>query len=131
MSTLRTKSDLSIVAAEFLNMHSHYSSVIHCAYYSCFQRMKYTWLDVMGKSEQDLRDLQTGSGQGTHEVLINQIKHYLKSKSQDHSVFNKQIIELKRLRVAADYKHILIDQATSEESIKLSRTLLKILENSI
>jgi uncharacterized protein (UPF0332 family) len=131
MSNLKTKSDLSLVAAEFLNAHSHYSSVIHCAYYSCFQHMRYTWLDVLGNSEQDLRNLRKGTNQGTHEVLINQIKKHVNSKSEDDVTFNKMILELKRLRMKADYSNKLIDKAISDESIKLSKSLLKILENCI
>lgn len=126
---LKNKSELNLGAAELLHQNTYYSSVVHCAYYSCIQLMKHTWLNAMGRSENDLRNLNNISSQGSHEVLINQIKIFIQSKSQNGRVFNRDILQLKRLRVIADYEEILIDFKKSNESILLSKSALNILKN--
>ena len=131
MRHLKNKSELNLGAAELLHQYSYYSSVIHCAYYSCIQLMKHTWLNSMGKSDNDLRNLNNSSSQGSHEVLINQIKIFIQSKSQNGRVFNRDILQLKRLRVNADYDEILIDSKKSNESLILSKSSLNILKKCI
>jgi len=131
MRHLKNKSELNLGAAELLHQYSYYSSVVHCAYYSCIQLMKYTWLNSMGKSDNDLRNLNNSSSQGSHEVLINQIKIFIQSKSQNGRVFNRDILQLKRLRVNADYDEILIDSKKSNDSLILSKSSLNILKKCI
>jgi uncharacterized protein (UPF0332 family) len=131
MRHLKNKSELNLGAAELLHQYSYYSSVVHCAYYSCIQLMKHTWLNSMGKSDNDLRNLNNSSSQGSHEVLINQIKIFIQSKSQNGRVCNRDILQLKRLRVNADYDEILIDSKKSNESLILSKSSLNILKKCI
>jgi len=131
MRHLKNKSELNLGAAELLQQYSYYSSVVHCAYYSCIQLMKHTWLNSMGKSDNDLRNLNNSSSQGSHEVLINQIKIFIQSKSQNGRVFNRDILQLKRLRVNADYDEILIDSKKSNDSLILSKSSLNILKKCI
>lgn len=85
----------------------------------------------MGKSEQELRVLNNSSNQGSHEVLINQIKSYVKSKSQNDRAFYNDILQLKRLRVNADYDDISIDYTISNQSISLSKSSISILKKCI
>jgi hypothetical protein len=131
MRHLKNKSELNLGAAELLHQYSYYSSVVHCAYYSCIQLMKHTWLNSMGKSDNALRNLNNSSSQGSHEVLINQIKIFIQSKSQNGRVFNRDILQLKRLRVNADYDEILIDSKKSNDSLILSKSSLNILKKCI
>ena len=131
MRHLKNKSELNLGAAELLHQYSYYSSVVHCAYYSCIQLMKHTWLNSMGKSDNDLRNLNNSSSQGSHEVLINQIKIFIQSKSQNGRVFNRDILQLKRLRVNADYDEILIDSKKSNESLILSKSSLNFLKKCV
>jgi uncharacterized protein (UPF0332 family) len=131
MGQLKNKSELNLSAAELLHKQSYYPSVVHCAYYSCVQLMKHTWLTSMGKTNNDLKALNTNSKDGSHEILINQIKAFVKSKSQDDRVFYRDILILKRLRVNSDYDDILIDYSISGESIRLSKLTQKILKKSI
>jgi uncharacterized protein (UPF0332 family) len=128
MGHLKNKSEMNLCAAEFLHKQSYYPSVVHCAYYSCIQLMKHIWLDSMGKSEGDLRVLNNNSKEGSHEVLINQIKNFVKNKSQNDRDFNRDILQLKRLRVKADYDDALIDSTNSNESISLSKSTQRILK---
>jgi hypothetical protein len=131
MRHLKNKSELNLGAAELLHQYSYYSSVVHCAYYSCIQLMKHTWLNSMGKSDNALRNLNNSSSQGSHEVLINQIKIFIQSKSQNGRVFNRDILQLKRLRVNADYDEILIDSKKSNDSLILSKSSLNILKKNV
>jgi uncharacterized protein (UPF0332 family) len=127
MGHLKNKSELNLDAAELLHNQSFYPSVVHCAYYSCFQLMKHVWLNSMGKSEDDLRTLNNNSRQGSHDVLINQIKLFAQGKSQNDRELYRDILQLKRLRVDADYKEVSIDSAKSNEAIVLSKAALNIL----
>jgi hypothetical protein len=94
MGHLKNKSELNLGAAELLHQYSYYSSVVHCAYYSCIQLMKHTWLNSMGKSDNDLRNLKPLSAQENLKKsnkfgfmkdcsYINDIEKYLKDKSYD------------------------------------------------
>lgn len=131
MEHLKNKSEINLSAAELLHEKSYYPSVVHCAYYSCFQLMKHTWLNSMGKSEQDLKVLNNSFNKGSHEVLINQIKSFIQSKSQNDRDFNRDILQLKRLRVNADYNDFSIDFTKSNQSISLSKSTLSILKKCI
>ena len=131
MGQLKNKSDINIRAAELLHKQSYYPSVVHCAYYSCIQFMKHIWLTEMNKTEEDLRQLNQNSTDGSHEVLINEIKKNLTMQKLDSSsrVFYKDILQLKRLRVNADYDDLQIDSTISNNSITLSKSVLKNLKN--
>lgn len=131
MEHLKSKSEINLSAAELLHEHSHYPSVIHCAYYSCIQLMKHAWLNTMGKTEEDLRGLNSRTREGSHEVLINQMKIFIKSRSREDRDFNRTILELKRLRVDADYLEVSIDSTKSDQSIHLSKSLLNILKKCL
>ena len=85
----------------------------------------------MGKSEQDLKVINNSSNKGSHEVLINQIKSFVQSKSQNDRAFYNDILQLKRLRVNADYDDISIDYTKSNQSISLSKSSLSILKKCI
>lgn len=131
MGHLKNKSELNLGAAELLHQQSYYPSVVHCAYYSCIQLMKHIWLNSMGKTEQDLKVLNNSNNQGSHEILINQLKSFIQSKSQNDRDFNRDILILKRLRVNADYDDISIDYTKSNQSISLSKATLSILKKCI
>src|SRR5690606_28722094 len=103
MGHLKNKSEINLVAAELLNKQYLYPAVVHCAYYSCLQLMRHIWINQMGKSLQELGVLTRNSRDGSHEVLINQIKMFLKSLSLDDRSFNNSITQLKKLRIKADY----------------------------
>lgn len=127
MTQLKNKSDINLIAAELLHKQSYYPSVVHCAYYSCVQLMKHTWLYIMKKSNEDLINLSNHTSEGSHELLINQIRSFIKANSQDDRTFNRDILQLKRLRVRADYEDLMIDYEISEKSITLSKSTQKIL----
>ncbi|NDP28285.1 MAG: hypothetical protein GZ087_12790 [Flavobacterium sp.] len=131
MSSLRNKSDINIAAAEHLDGKSIYPPVAHCAYYSCYQFMKHIWLFSMNKTDNDLALLTKNTTEGSHEVLINQITKYLKSKNQDTRSFNTEIVSLKKLRHKSDYDNIEIGSEISANAIKLSKSSLVVLKKCL
>ena len=127
MSHLKNKSTTNLYAAKVLHQKTLFSSVIHCAYYSCFQLMKHTWLHFMRKTENDLSHFNKGS----HEFLINQTTNFLANHSKNHRNFRQNIYNLKRLRLKADYEDSAIDFQTSKKAINLSIVTQQILNKCI
>lgn len=130
MRHLQNKSEINFDAAEHLDSESIYSPVAHCAYYSCYQFMKHIWLNIMNKTENDLALLTKSTTEGSHEVLINQIVRYLKTKNQDIRGFNTEIVSLKKLRHKSDYDNVEIGSEISANAIKLSKSSLVVLKNA-
>lgn len=128
MRHLQNKSEINFDAAEHLDSKSIYSPVAHCAYYSCYQFMKHIWLNIMNKTENDLTLLTRSTTEGSHEVLINQIVKFLKTKNQDTRSFNTEIVSLKKLRHKSDYDNIEIGSEISSNAIKLSKSSLVVLK---
>lgn len=83
MSYLKNKSEINYAAAVLLQKQSLYPSVIHCAYYSCFQLMKHLLITNLGKSESDISNEVRNTSDGSHEVMINNILNHLKSQNKD------------------------------------------------
>ena len=131
MKHLQNKSEINISAAEHLDSNSIYPPVPHCAYYSCYQFMKHIWLNSMNKTENDLVLLTRNTTEGSHEVLINQIVKYLRTKNQDVRSFNTEIVSLKKLRHKSDYNNVEIGSEISANAIKLSKSSLVVLKKCL
>ena len=134
MSDLLNKSDINIEASKLLDEKNLYSSVAHCAYYACYQRLKHIWLYKFHKSEDELDALgRTKPHSGSHEILINQIVLWIQesskvNKSDDYRVLNSTILQLKRLRIKADYEDSIFDSSKSRKAIELSNDIIPILK---
>jgi hypothetical protein len=132
MSYLKNKSEINFASAELLHTKNYYPAVVHCSYYSCIQLMKHIWLHKMNKTEDELSQLNRNSVETSHQVLINQIGSFLKSKnSVAFRDFNNTIGQLKKIRNDADYKDIQIDFAASVSSISLSKESLNALNKCL
>lgn len=132
MSHLKNKSEINFAAAELLHKQNFYPSVVHCSYYSCIQLMKHIWLHKMNNTEDELSHLNRNSVDTSHQVLINQIGSFLKSKNAvAFRDFNNTIGQLKKIRNDADYKDIQIDYNTSNSSISLSKESLNALNKCL
>ncbi|GAB6395588.1 MAG: hypothetical protein MdMp024_1900 [Bacteroidales bacterium] len=111
-------------AAQLLHDKNLYPAVAHGAYYSCFQLMKHIWLHTMGKTEDELT-----SRNDSHAFLINEVGNYKKRYGKhDGNKFNNKIVQLKRLRVKADYEDKLFDYTDSSNSLFLSNDIIPILK---
>ncbi|MBN2764907.1 MAG: hypothetical protein JXR27_00935 [Paludibacteraceae bacterium] len=133
MSSLSNKSEINATAAKLLNDKGLYSSVAHCAYYACYQKIKHIWLHKQGKTDLELETLGRSKPRtGSHEVLINEIGAFIKNSGsknfiEDFRVYNNNILQLKRLRTKADYEDTLFDSSSSSKSLTLSNEILPVL----
>ncbi len=131
MSDLKNKSVINRASADLLHKNYLYPSVVHCAYYSCIQLMKHILIITLKKTELELASESRNSNEGSHELMINLINGHLKDNKGDWKVFNTNINQLKKLRVKADYENVSIDISKSNDSMKLSDTILAHLRSNI
>lgn len=118
-----------IASAELAHQNYYYPAVGHSSYYSCFLLLKHIWIYSMQKTQTEL-ELKCSSGKiGSHEFLINEIGKYIKNLSnKDFRAFNTNIIQLKKLRVTADYDDSVFDSSKSSSALQLSKEILPILK---
>lgn len=113
MAKIKQKSDFNIDAAYKLIKQALYAPSVHCAYYSCFQLLKYTIKEFFGTDydtqSEEIRD--SNPKQSTHTYVINYIGREL-AKLTDLKTsrgFKRKINDLKQFRVESDYHNIEID----------------------
>ncbi|MEA4968076.1 MAG: HEPN domain-containing protein [Bacteroidaceae bacterium] len=135
MRSLQSKAEINLDSAEVLHTKGYYPSVAHCSYYSCFQLVRHIWLNSLGKTESELKQLiasfkdNKAVEKGSHDVLINQITTHIKLNNEgDFRVFNNNIGQLKRLRHSADYDDVGFSFQESEKSIYLSKLIRPVLK---
>jgi hypothetical protein len=125
MSVLKNKSDESYIAAKLLIDNKHFSSSVHCSYYSCIQLMKYILIDLEGKTEDDLLAEQQLNKEHSHEYLINYFIKLLQQNGVYKTYRNSigELPKLKVLRVKADYKAINIIEEEAIQAHSLSKKI--------
>ena len=133
-SQLQNKSDMNLDSAKFLHDKAYYPPVAHCSYYACYQQIKHIWLHTLNKSEKDLDALcQQNFRKGSHEVLINQIVRFIKNSSNpnntaDSRIINNELLQLKKIRVKADYEDKIFDSTDSSKSLTLTSKIIPVLK---
>lgn len=132
-SQLKNKSEIFAMAAEESHKHYYYPAVAHSAYYCCYQLIKHIWLYSMKKTDEELYQNTSNSKEGSHEVLIRIIGNYIKNSNKRNSTedfrnYNTKILELKRLRIKADYKDTVFNSEDSSKSLSLSNDIIPILK---
>ena len=133
MSYLQNKSNIFNDAAKLLHEKCWYPAVAHGAYYSCYQLSKHIWLHKMKKTQRELDILCSSTNRGSHEVLYNEIRNHIKNSNRTdcynhmRNYYNK-IVQLKKLRVKADYDDENFDISASNNSILLSDNIIAILK---
>lgn len=136
VSNFTNKSEIYLTVAESAGDKYLYPAVAHCAYYSCVHLMQHIWYYKMGKTETELDQECINSRSGLHNILINKIGQYIRNNTanrnanKDFHDFNNKIIQLKRLRVDADYKDEGFDMTKSNNSISLAKDLIPILKRA-
>lgn len=126
--SLKNKSILSFNASISLQRENYYNSVVHCAYYSCVQKMKSILKEDLEMSEEDINKGSAAS-RGTHNFLINTIYREI-SMNPDKTIskiFNSKINALKSLRGTADYEDRIMDSSSGSNAIALAESVLSIL----
>ena len=127
MSILENKSIENHAAGLILISQNHFSSSVHCSYYSCIQLMKYLLLLNEGKTEEELYLMQQTAKQNLHEFLINYFIQQLRENNV-YTVYRNSIgklTQLKALRNDSDYKEIIIDETKARLASDLSFKILK------
>lgn len=115
-------------AAEYLTKACHFVAVPHAAYYSCVLLMEYKWTKFHGCSLDDL-DAQGKLHNGLHSVLINEMAGLVRQRDYAESrEFNTNIQNLRKMRVAADYKDVACTRDTAENAIRLQKSIVSILK---
>lgn len=135
-SYYKNKSELYLGAAEALleDSSGHYAVVPHTAYYSSLLLMEHKCYVVDKKSELDIRPIINNKQVDLHVGLTNYIKNQLQASSKkdaykDLRDFTKEIHDLKKLRVKADYKNENITLDDSQKSLDLATEINGILKN--
>lgn len=129
MSFLKEKSELNKTAAEFLSNNGHKLSVVHCAYYSCFQLLNFKFISVYGrnlKGEYDLyKKKNPESKAGSHDFAINEATNDLRKRFNysEAQKFRDNMQGLKKLRHEADYGDIAIKLDYNTKSLILLNTI--------
>ena len=107
LSHWKTKSDENLDATNNLIGNGLYSSIAHCAYYSCVQMMYHILSSHFMWDDQKISQDSTAGGrqdsQGIHVWLINTITKELSQENTfDANQFHAAIVGLKRTRTKAD-----------------------------
>ncbi len=129
-----TKSQNSLEAANELHQKTFYNSSVHCSYYSVLQFMLHVLYEELGGNKQsDDAEAKSQGGGGTHVFTINQIKKWLKSKTDRtaRESFSNQLYQLKQQRVSADYDE---KSFSPKESLKLyiqAQSLIQFLKQNL
>lgn len=103
------------------------NSSIHCAYYSCVQVLLHILRDKLGLNDSELENEITqyiksrGRG-GSHAYYISRVIKDLESKKRVVSRLNTKLVDLKDLRVRADYKQDIIDKKEANKAYSLAET---------
>ena len=131
MSVLITKSKENTSAAQLLIDGNHYTSSVHCSYYSCVQVMIHILLYDYGFTQGTLEIEANAKGSGSHVYAKNYLFKKMKDKNKKAIArdFYKEIGELKNKREKADYEEETISSDLSEEALAQSLRVNKILTN--
>lgn len=137
MSELIKKSKENAKSAVLLKSAQCYSSVIHCAYYSCFQLIKHFFLEYVEHDEEKLKVNISTSKQGSHVYITNLLMKEISNniavnsaeKSKIYSLLG-EINKLKAMRNEADYSHKIINETFANRAISISTTVNKQIDNT-
>jgi hypothetical protein len=136
MDFIKDKSEFNIEAARELIKLSIYAPSVHCAYYGCFQYMKFMIKErkniTYEKIESDC-NIYNGGG-GTHGYIIDNILIELRIKiknTEEYINIKRKIKDLKAFRIKSDYfnSQILYDDA--DKCIKFSEEIIKTLKKNL
>ncbi len=128
MSNLKNKSEINIESAQMLQDKCYYPSVIHCAYYSCVQYMKYIAINKLNKTNEQIEQERVAEGKGTHQYLINLFTLEFQSETREKKNTFKEIKNLKKLREKADYSDFGIGHEEGRDSISMAKTIVALLK---
>lgn len=124
----------NIEAAEVLIVEHMYASSIHCSYYGCFQRIKYTLKTyVPFPSYEDLEVSVKLKGVDSHRQLFKYLlkKYRVKGKTgTDVLRLVTQFNDIKLARKKSDYSDFEITPTYSTNTLTISKHIIEELINT-
>lgn len=126
MSFLKEKVEFNKSAAELLYDNNFYAPSVHCAYYSCFQLLKYLikeklFIDYF-QQEIEISEDRTRSHAYVHKKILDEIQLKEKDTNKFREIRTK-LKDLQELRIKSDYRNIQIDELLGRRAIEYSNDL--------
>jgi uncharacterized protein (UPF0332 family) len=115
MNYLKQKSKHDIDAAKFLIDNKHYTSSVHCAYYSCLQILKVICIK---------RGKIIIKNKPVHKQIIDYICAEIKD-DKDRRSFRNTIYDLKLFREKSDYEDVLISEKDADKAYNTAKKILR------
>ncbi len=121
---LKSEENLRLANRIISEKSGHYSTCVHCAYYSCVQLMLHILRSDFNKSDEQIdEESKNGSKKegGFHNWIINNINQafFVKDKKYiDSRDFADKINALKWLRIKADYKNMEINEKKAKRAVE-------------
>lgn len=135
MSFLKDKAEFNKSSAELLYNNCYYAPSIHCAYYSCFQLLKYLIKERLNidYAQQEFEigsDNRINSHSYIHKKILDAvcIREIDKDKFRD---IRTKLKDLQQLRIISDYKNVLIDETKSRRALLYSNELKSYFKNKL
>jgi uncharacterized protein (UPF0332 family) len=143
MGILGEKSKVNLSSAQLLISNNYFTSSVHCAYYSCFQRSKEAIIEYTGQSSNQINDavrLENENRQqhnprskniSVHNYVIDTVTKQIKiaQRNMEARTFSRKMEELRKLRNDSDYEEKQIDINISGKAIKTCNEILEILND--
>ena len=126
---LKSKSEINILSAEFLENKALYPSVIHCCYYGCFQLMKYRLCHDFNLGYEDINSKVQSSKMSEHTCVRNEFVSKIKN-TIDKRNFDNLVKDLYTFRVQSDYKPIQIGCTDSKNARSKADEIITIIKNT-
>ena len=126
---LKSKSEINILSAEFLENKALYPSVIHCCYYGCFQLMKYRLCHDFKLGYEDINSEVQSSKMSEHTYVRREFVSKIK-KTIDKLIFDRLVKDLYAFRVQSDYKPIEIGSTESKNARSKADEIITIIKST-
>lgn len=131
---IREKGEFNDAAAQLLYDHNYYAPSVHCAYYSCFQLLKFLINDKLNTPYAQ-QDIEIASNtMRSHSYVWGKINSFLTTKEKDVSKLRDirtKYKDLQLLRVRSDYENSQIDESSSRKALQYSDELRRYFRETI
>lgn len=114
------------MSADVLHKQQYFASSVHCSYYSLFQKMKYVVKNTAGISYDEYETKSKLSPKSSHVFLIEWFCSEFQKKGnsrREKEALENTIVDLKTLRIKADYTNIRITPKESGDAYDTSDRL--------
>lgn len=142
MSYFLQKSNSNLAIAHYLYTDAPipcYSASVHCSYYSCLQKIMYILKEFFEDNYVRINAEVKGKKGNTHKDYIIEIGNIIKDKSyigrserfKDVQNIQNYLIDLKELRIKADYHDIEIIKDKAAKAHQLAKDIHRIIKKHL